>query len=347
MHGTSHTARPVDFPDIAPCIRKRLIGAGMSDKRHIVAITGASGFIGRRLVAEHVRRGDRIRVLTRRADVDFPAGVETCIGDLAGETLPPGFPGEADVLYHCAAELSDPTRMRAVNVDGAQRLADAAAGRIGRWVQLSSVGVYGSRADGEITEDTPLRPTNDYEVTKAAGDNSVLDAAARGSFACTLLRPSIVFGPGMPNSALFQLAGAIRRGLFFYVGPQGAIVNYVFVDNVIDALLLCGSHPAAAGRIYNLSDWLPMESFVETIAATLGVPRPRLRLPLAPVRAIAAVAGLFPGSPLTVARVDALSRRSRYPVRRIESELGYHHRVSIADGLRVTLAPLMSEKWQS
>ena len=302
-----------------------------------VAITGATGFVGRHLVAEHLRRGDLVRILTRQRNTDAFHGVETCVGDLADAGLSIAFPGEVDVLYHCAAELRNPARMRAVNLDGTRGLAMAAAGRVGRWVQLSSVGVYGPLAEGDVTEDSPLQPTNEYEISKAAGDKVVLNVALSGGFELSILRPSNIFGRDMPNRSLFHLATVIRRGLFFYVGPPGASANYIHIDNVIDALLLCGTHPAAAGRTYNLSDWISMEDFVGTIAAILQVPAPRLRLPRWPVHALAAAAGLLPGSPLTLARIEAISGRSRYPTRRIEMELGYRHRTSIVNGLHAML----------
>lgn len=307
-----------------------------------VFITGASGLIGRRLMMEHVRRGDHVSVLSRKLGVSYPAGVSVIRGDLAirGETIV--FPDTVDVLYHCAAELQTPERMHTVNGDGTRRLAEAASGCVGRWIQLSSVGVYGPCRDGEVTEEADLAPANDYEVSKAAGDEAVLSAAARGAFQCAILRPSIVFGPGMPNRSLFQLAAMVRRGLFCHIGPPGASANYVPVENVVDALLLCAEHPAAAGRTYNLSDWATMEDFVAAVAAAVDAPVPRLRLPLAPMRALAALTGLIPGSPLTVARVDALSGRSRYPIRRIQEELGYRHRVSLPEALHATLTGVQS-----
>lgn len=183
-----------------------------------------------------------------------------------------------------------------------------------------------------------LQPANDYEMSKAAGDDAVQEVAAGGDFTLTILRPSIVFGRGMSNRSLFQLAAMIRRGLFFFLGPPGASANYVPVENVVDAMLLCAMHPAAVGRTYNLSDWMTMEDFVAAIALASGVPTPRLRLPRAPVRSLAAVTGLIPGSPLSVARVDALTSRCSYPSRRIEMDLGYRHRVGIADALRNLLA---------
>ena len=171
-----------------------------------VIITGGSGFIGQRLVHEHLRRGDQVSIITRNEYTDLPEGALKIVGDLAKHTEPIGFPERADVLYHCAAEISDPAQMVAINHLGTRRLAEFAAGRIGRWVQLSSVGVYGPQNVGCITEDSPIRPVNEYEISKALGDAAVLKVAAVGGFSCAVLRPSIVFGDGMPNRSLLQLA---------------------------------------------------------------------------------------------------------------------------------------------
>ena len=216
-----------------------------------VAITGASGFIGRQLVSEHLARGDKVNILSRR-DVSFPKEVCCYVGDIARD-LPHGFPGDADILYHCAAELKDPGRMTETNVLGTRRLVDAADGRIGRWVQLSSVGVYGQHREGLIDEAWPISPDNDYERTKATADQIVQERACKGAFGLVTLRPSIVFGRGMPNRSLLQLGAVIERGLFFFVGPAGASANYVPAPSVVSALVLCGTHPAATGNPYALT----------------------------------------------------------------------------------------------
>jgi nucleoside-diphosphate-sugar epimerase len=307
-----------------------------------VAVTGATGFIGHLLVRQLVARGDTVRVLTRdRARAShLPASVEICVGDLAsGEAPPAAFLGGADVVYHLAGEVSRPAAMRRLHVDGTRALVDAAARSVRHWVQLSSVGVYGPVRAGVVDEGRPLLPRGEYEITKAESERLVRLAAAEGAFSCAVLRPSIVFGPGMPNRSLEQLASMVARGLFFYIGAPGASANYVYVDNVVDALIGCASKPAAGGGgVYNLSDFLPMEPFVATIAESIGAPHPRRRLPELPVRLAATTLGLIPGFPLTGARVDALTSRARYSSSRIERELGYSHGVSLQDGLRRTAA---------
>ncbi len=294
----------------------------------IVAITGGTGFIGRKLMQHHLAQGDEVRVLSRRATAE--TGVKLYRGDLSSDTELQSFVDGVDILYHCAGEIRDAARMQAVHVAGTQRLIEAATGRIGRWVQLSSVGAYGQQRAGVVAEQTALHPCGTYEITKVESDALVQAAALDGAFEHAILRPSNVYGADMSNQSLF---GMIRRGWFFFIGKPGASANYIHVDNVVAALLLCGVKPEANGQVYNLSDHRTMEQFAATIAAALGKPMPGLRLPEWTVRLAAKLLGGIPKFPLTEARVDALTVRAIYSTGKIEHELGYRHIVPMEAGL--------------
>jgi nucleoside-diphosphate-sugar epimerase len=302
----------------------------------IAAITGGTGFVGAALI-RHLRSSGKcteIRVLTRQASA--AQGARVFRGDLRYDRLEPFLDG-ADVLFHCAAELTREADMREVNVGGTQRLIAAAAGRISRWVQLSSVGVYGrSLSEGVVDEGSPLAPDGTYEVTKAQADE--LLAAVPG---CVIVRPSIVFGPEMPNRSLYQLVDAVHKGVFFFVG-RDAIANYVYVDDVADALIACACAAGARGT-YIVSDDRPLEEFIGTIARELGRKPPRLRVPEPAARFAAKAAQHLPGVPLTPSRVAALARKVAYPSTRIRSELGFTFRVSVEEGLRRLIADWRGE----
>lgn len=301
----------------------------------IVAITGGSGFIGRRLLMRHLALGDEVRVLSRRKPAHGSQFERVCWfeADLGAGGDFHNFVDDADVLYHCAGEVRDQALMPAVHVDGTRRLVEAASGRIGRWVQLSSTGAYGPRRDGLITEQTELKPQGTYEETKVASDLLVAEASRKGAFQHVILRPSIVYGATMPNRSLYGLISMVDRGLFFFIGRPGASANYVHVDNVVEALMLCGKLPQASGEVYNLSDHRTMEQFVAAIAGLLGCSVPRLRAPELPVRALAMLFGSFNRFPLTSSRVDALTGRAIYSSRKIEQELGYRHPLTMEAGL--------------
>lgn len=305
-----------------------------------VAITGGTGFIGRRLVSHLLARGDRIKLLTRcpAAILGLPDSVMLFEGDLtSGDVDLRPFVTDVDVLFHCAGEIRDPMRMHAVHVEGTERLIKAASGTIGHWVQLSSTGAYGKVRTGTVTEETASAPDNEYERTKTDSDQLVSAAAGPATFSATLLRPSNVFGPTMTNRSLFQMIAMISKGIYFFIGPSGASANYIYVDNVVDAMLLCATLPQAQGQTFILSDHRPLEEFVAAIADALGRTVPRLRVPEPLARMIARTAGLMPGFPLTSSRVDALTDRVVYSARHINRELNYVHNVSMANGVQKTV----------
>jgi nucleoside-diphosphate-sugar epimerase len=302
----------------------------------IVAITGGTGFVGRGLVLRHLAMGNIVRLLSRQpiaklGTVEIPVSHQ---GDLTNENFDLcSFVDGADVLYHCAGEIVSQPKMRLLHVLGTQKLIQAASGRIGKWVQLSSVGAYGPQHDGVVTEVTPPNPFGVYEKTKLDSDNLVSKAIQENAFLGTILRPSNVFGVSMNNQSIYHLITMIQQGLFFFIGKPGASANYIYVDNIVEGLVLCGEKAEGKGEIYNLSDYCFIEEFVSIIAENLGKPCPRLRLPGSAVGFAAKIFEKIPGFPLTSSRVAAFLNRAVYPTKKIEQELGYSHLVSIEEGL--------------
>ena len=303
----------------------------------IVAVTGGSGFIGKRLVERLVERGDTVRLLTRSSALpeNFPLlEIHQCDLVMTSVDKLSSILDGVDVLYHCAGQLTDKQAMRALHVDATRKLVEAASQRIKHWVQLSSVGVYGPVHQGAIDEDSANNPVGEYEITKAESDKIVFEGAERAGFSYSILRPSNVFGARMNNRSLFKMVSMIDRGWFFYIGNPGASANYIHVDNVAEGLIRCGTMGAARGRTFNLSDHRTLEQFVGVIAKELGRSAPRLRIPLPVAHLIGATLGRLPGFPLTRSRIAALTNRSIYPISRIQQELGYRHVITMEDGLR-------------
>lgn len=226
--------------------------------------------------------------------------------------------------------------MMEVNAHGTGALVTAADRRIGRWVQLSSIAVYGAPQAGVIDEDAALQPVDVYGRSKADAERRVREAAERGAFLSAIVRPAKVFGVGIAsgnNAILFQLFSLVRRGLFFFIGKPGALTHYVHVDNLVEALERCGRAALRENAVYNLSDDRTIEDFVQVIADALARPTPKLRLPQAPVELLARAFGRVPGFPLHERRVTALVNRVAIPCERIRRSLGYVHPVPIERGL--------------
>lgn len=300
-----------------------------------IVLTGASGFIGQLLLKKHLDLGDEVHVLSRRASTAFKFYPnlfhQQC--DLLDLKNLQEFFNDTDVLYHCAAEIRDESKMQSVNVDGTVNLLKASFGKIKHWVQLSSVGVYGPVDSGTISENHLYNPINQYEKTKLQSDLVVMESAVKNGFTYTLIRPSNVFGAEMKNASLFQLIKMIDSGYYFFIGPNGASANYVPAPNVVEALFLAATHPRAKNEIYTISSWTTIEHFIAIIAKELGKPLPKLRIPIIFIKLIAGILGVFPQNPLTRSRVKALTSRSLYSTTKIEDHLGYQPVVSTATAL--------------
>ncbi|MHA6193672.1 NAD-dependent epimerase/dehydratase family protein [Pseudomonas wadenswilerensis] len=309
-----------------------------------VGVTGATGFIGKLLCEALVLRGDDVVILTRRSDLHVP-GCRSVLGDLTlDSTNLDAFVEGLEVIYHCAGELLDSQRMHALHVDGTRNLLQAArrqvesSGRSLRWVQLSSVGAYGP-GEGPadlyrlVDESAVPAPVGEYEVTKTLSDDLVMAMAAEESrLVITILRPSNVVGASMTNRSFFQLATMVKKRLFFFLGKGDALATYVHVDDVVRALVACGTQEAAKGQLYVLSNDCEQRELINAIADFHGVSRPRLRLPAAPMYWL--VAMLPKGrTPLSAARLDALLKRTTYSTRKIQRDLDFHFDRSIPESI--------------
>jgi len=304
-----------------------------------IAITGGSGFIGELLVKHHLDRGDDVRVLTRKVGPhpdDNLEQLEIYRTDLTKQSkVLNDFVDGVDVLYHCAGESNNQDLMYQTHVEGTKNLIVTATGKIGRWVQLSSVGVYGQRIAGNVTEESELKPIGMYETTKMLSDQLVMEAGNEKSFPWIILRPTIVYGSTMTNQSLRQLVSNINRRQFFFIGKSGASVNYIHVNNVIEALYLCASCESRyLGNVYNVSDYCHLDDFVDMISDNLGLENVTLRIPERPIRFITRILENIHGFPLTTSRINALTNRANYPITKISNDLGYQAVVSMQEGIR-------------
>jgi nucleoside-diphosphate-sugar epimerase len=294
----------------------------------IIAITGGGGFIGSLLVDKHLKQGDQVRLLSRNTQLERK-NVQYFFGDLSNSSVDlSDFVDGVDILYHCAGEVNNKSLMQELHVNGTQRLVDAAQGKIGRWVQLSSVGVYGACRDGTITEDSKEQPFGIYEQTKTESDKIVKNSG----IPCAILRPSNVFGIDMPNQSLMGLLRTIQKGLFFYIGKKDkSLVNYVHIADVVEALMRCGSDDKALGEVFNLSQSETVEKMITSFASGIGSDKKILRLPEIVVRVLVSVFGKIPTFPLTSSRVDALTSRCVYDSIKVQKILGFKYSMTLEE----------------
>lgn len=215
-----------------------------------VAVTGASGFVGRALCPMLVARGHQLAAIDRAAT-----------GDLAGFPDWPRLLAGADAVVHLAALAhaggASRERIHAVNVEVPAALGKAAAEAGVRLVFLSSAKVLGEETRGSaFGEASPLAPRDSYGRAKAEAE-SALRAIAR--LQLTVLRPPLAYGPGVKANFL-ALMRAVARGWPF---PFASIANrrsLAYVGNLADAIVRCVESPQAAGRSYLVAGGSPVST---------------------------------------------------------------------------------------
>ena len=309
-----------------------------------ILVTGASGFIGRHLTARLLEDRTPVRVVTRhpeRLPAEWKGRVEVIAGSLTDKATIETVTKGVSLVFHLAGEIQDPASMQAVNTDATRELAKAAhATGAKRFVHLSSVGVIGADGHGDVTEDAPCHPKNEYERTKLEGERAVLEFAQATGFDAVVVRPTIVFGEGVTQSRDSMLAwlSAVQGGRFVFISKKAA-ANYVYVGDVVEALLKLSERPSPGGEIFHVADPAPMRDFVGAMAEALGVPCPAGSTPVWAAYAGAAVLEaanhLFgTPAPLTRARVRALSSTCRFSGDKLRVRAG----VTFPFGYRAGLA---------
>ena len=165
-------------------------------------VTGASGFVGARVVERLTSRRVPARALVRRRSnrAGTSGPVDWVQGDVTRpETLPAAVAG-CDVVFHCAWGGGSLEDSRRVNVEGTRNVVEAAArAGVRRLVHLSTMAVHGDRLPAELTEDAPLIARGDaYGVSKAEGETLARQLGPELGLEVVVLRPTLVYGPAAP-----------------------------------------------------------------------------------------------------------------------------------------------------
>ena len=250
-----------------------------------IAITGATGFLGRHLKKRLLSKGYAVTTLSRHGENNLKEkNLRLVTGDLKNRESVKDLTNKADIVCSLAAEVSNESRMISTNYDGAKLLfQESLHSKANTFIQLSSVGVYG-QVSNLVKEDQKLTPLNSYETSKSLADKWLLDNFSEG-MNLIILRPSNIFGPDMTNNHLRKLTEKISNQSYFFIGDKEYFVNYIYVENVLDAIekLIEDNKKYNEPKIYNLNNVTPLEEFIGFITNSLGVERVKRRLPRVPV----------------------------------------------------------------
>jgi nucleoside-diphosphate-sugar epimerase len=308
-----------------------------------VLVTGASGFVGQALCDELARRGHNFRAGLRSDTGQFERDRSVVTGPINADTnWTTALAGVSTVLHlaarvHVMREVSlDPlAEFREVNTVGTLNLArQAARAGVKRLVFASSV-----KVNGEYTlpknlfreSDFPA-PQNPYAISKHEAEVGLKKIALETGLEITIIRPPLIYGPGVQANFL-ALIRAVRRG---WPLPFGAINNsrsLVGIDNLIDFILLCSTHPQAVNQTFMVSDGHDVSTpeLIDRLAEAMQVSPRLLRVPAWGLQA----AGSVLGKKEAVARLCSSLQVDISHARRL---LGWVIPVSLDTGLQRAVA---------
>ncbi|HVG06211.1 MAG TPA: NAD-dependent epimerase/dehydratase family protein [Thermoanaerobaculia bacterium] len=313
-----------------------------------VLVTGATGFAGGHLVRRLQQLGHRVRALVRpHANVQplLDQGIEIIEGDLTRAADVERAAEGARKIFHVAAVYRTAGHPDAyyydVNVGGTENILAAACRQgVERVIHCSTVGVHGDVQEVPSTEDSPLNPGDIYQRTKLAGETAARDAFAKG-LPGTIVRPAAIYGPG--DLRLLKLFRTIQNGSFRMFGSGETCYHLVYIDDLVDGMLLCAERPEALGQVFILAGprYLRLDEMVNLVADAVGVVPPTGHLPMWPLMMAAAACEaicrpLHLEPPLHRRRADFFRKNRAFSFEKAQRVLGYVPRIDPREGIRHT-----------
>lgn len=306
-----------------------------------VLVTGANGFVGQTLCRQLLQDGKHEVVGAVRGEVKSVAGITLrVVGDIDSHTPWRHALDGMDVVVHLAGRAHvmrdthiDPlAAYRTVNTQGTINLArQAALAGVKRLVYVSSVKVCGEGQaqvnEGAYTETQPPCPSGDYAVSKWETEQGLWEIARATSLEVVILRPPLVYGPGVGANFL-RLMQWVDRGWPLPLGGVNNRRDLIYLGNLVDAIATCTTHRAAANKTYLVADGdsVSTPELIRRVASALGRPARMLPIPEKWLRMAGALTGKS-------AAIDRLLGSLMVDSSTIRRDLGWSPPFSMREGL--------------
>jgi nucleoside-diphosphate-sugar epimerase len=314
-------------------------------------ITGATGFLGGALAHRLHSMGWDVTALGRnvtKLDELEEVGLRALRADVSKKDEVLAALEGQEIVFHCAALPSPWGNFEAfyqANVIGTRNVVQACLeNKVKRLVYVSTPSLYfdyDSRVG--VKESDPLpKPISHYARTKLLAEEEI-DKGFTNGLAVVSIRPRALFGEG--DTVIFpRLIPRLRSGRLPILGDGENVVDLTYIQNVVDALLLCAESPASTlGKKYNISNGEPVKiwKLIERICDELGYTHPQRKITYKTANAAASALELIyslmpysPEPPLTRVSVSMMANSTTLDISAAKAELGYQPKISVEEGVQ-------------
>ena len=305
-----------------------------------VLVTGANGFVGRAFCAKAVTRGLSVVAVTRRP-VNLPNVQVVSLGSIDTNTDWQATLFGCDVVVHLAARVHVMNERSAkplqafldVNCHATMNLAkQAAAAGAKRFVYVSSIGVNGAFTlkNNKFKEDDLSCPQNAYAVSKWKAEQALRRLAIETELEVVIVRPPLVYGANAPGN-FAQMLQIVARCLPLPLASVRNKRDFIYVGNLVDALIACATHPVATAQTYLVSDGesVSTPSLIRNLSKALGKRCFVFPFPIFMVKFLAKLLGKS-------ATVDRLTQSLQIDNSKIRNDLGWKPPFTMRQGLQAT-----------
>ncbi len=268
-----------------------------------VLVTGANGFVGKALGAQLLSRGDAVHAALRSHGASFAADRSFVVGPIGAATDWSAALHEVEVVVHLAARVhvmhetqTDPAALyRETNTIGTLKLAqDAARAGVRRFVFVSTAKVHGeASATGKpFTETDAPAPGDAYARSKYDAEEALRAFSKAQGMQLVIVRPPLVYGPGV-KANFAALMRAVQRGLPLPLGAVNNLRSLVGLDNLVDFIITCTRHAAAANQTFLVSDGADVSTpgLIRAMAHAAGRPARLFPVPVGLLASLASLVG--------------------------------------------------------
>lgn len=314
-----------------------------------VLVTGANGFIGRNLVERFTKKDCKIRILVRKRNSFFNGQVEQIVGDIRDFGLVKEVVKGVDVIYNLAALLPHDNANGKdyfdVNVGGLENLLKACLDqKIKIFIHVSTVGIFGSHPLINSNEDSMRVLDSDYARSKAEAERKASFYFKEYSLPVTVVRPTIGYGMHDTRPGFLNLFKLIKKGSFLPIGDGNNYFHTIYVENLVNALMLVMQKKEAIGEDFIIGDMkvVKMKEILREIYVLLKKTYPPIYIPK-PVAACLGMGGDILKNfglkfPLNSQRVTFMTTDRKYDVSKACKLLGIKSDIEIKEGLKRTYA---------